>query len=90
MLDSALLELSSISHMMDIEQETAQHLSRDSMFVVSGKMTNQIFLLLKSTNVFLYSKFGLMLSVGINQYFEITTLVDTLADSCLTEIYYQL
>ena len=39
MLDSVLLELSNISHMMNIGQETAQHLSSDLMSVVSGKMT---------------------------------------------------
>ena len=39
MLDSVLLELSNISHMMNIGQETAQHLPSDLMSVVSGKMT---------------------------------------------------
>ena len=39
MLDSLLFELSTISHVMNIGQETAQHLSRDLMFVVSDKMT---------------------------------------------------
>ena len=39
MLDSVLFELSNISHVMNIGQETAQHLSRGLKFVVSDKMT---------------------------------------------------
>ena len=39
MLDSDLFELSNISHVVDIGQETAQHLFLDLMFVVSDKMT---------------------------------------------------
>ena len=39
MLDSFPFELSNISQVMNIGQETAQHLSRDVMFVVGDKMT---------------------------------------------------
>ena len=39
MLDSALFELSNISHVMNTGQETAKHLSCDLMFVVSDKTT---------------------------------------------------
>ena len=39
MLESVLLKLSDINHVMNIEQKTAQHLSRDVMFVASDKMT---------------------------------------------------
>ena len=38
MLDSVNFELSNTSHVMNIGQETSQHLSRDVMFVVSDKM----------------------------------------------------
>ena len=38
MLDGVLFELSNISHLMNTEKETVQHLSHDLMFVVSEKM----------------------------------------------------
>ena len=39
MSDSVLSELFNISHVMNIGQETMQHLSRDLMLVVIHKMT---------------------------------------------------
>ena len=39
MLDRVHFELSNISHMRSIGEETAQHLSRGLVFVVSDKMT---------------------------------------------------
>ena len=39
MLDTVLFELSNISHVMNIGQETAQNNARYLLFVVSDKMT---------------------------------------------------
>ena len=39
MLDSVLFELANVSHVTNIGQATAQHLSRDLIFVASDRMT---------------------------------------------------
>ena len=45
LLDGVLFELSNISHVNNIGQATAQHLSCDSMFVASDRMRRTKYLL---------------------------------------------
>ena len=55
MLDSVLFELSSISHVINIAQETAQDLSRDLMLVVRDKMTQIKYSFRRKVQVFSFT-----------------------------------
>ena len=84
-LDSVLLEVSIISHMVNIGQETAQHLSRDLLFIVSDKMTPiKYFFCRIVQGSFCTLTLHWCYLYELTRFFKIKTLFYMLVDSCLT------